>query len=41
LFVIAPDPTTGEPLMWQKKDPPGSLTPAGRQWVDDEWAHIS
>jgi hypothetical protein len=41
LFVIAPDPSTGEPRMWQKTIPPGSMAPAGRQWVDDEWAHIS
>jgi len=41
LFVIAPDPTTGDPIMWKKTVPPGSLSPAGRQWVDDQWAHIS
>lgn len=40
-FVIAPDPTTGEPLMWEKTEPPGSLSPSGRKWVDDEWLHVS
>jgi hypothetical protein len=40
-FVIAPDPTTGEPIMWEKTEPPGSLSPSGRKWVDDEWAHVS
>lgn len=39
-FVVAPDPTTGEPLLWIKKVPPGTLRPAGRKWVDKEWASI-
>lgn len=39
-FVIAPDPTTGEPTLWKKQDPPGSLQPAGRDWVDAQWVHI-
>jgi len=39
-FVIAPDPTTGEPLLWEKTEPPGTLRPAGREWVDKEWASI-
>lgn len=39
-FVIAPDPTTGEPLLWEKTEPPGSMRPAGREWVDKEWASI-
>jgi hypothetical protein len=41
LFVIIPDPATGEPIMWEKTIPPGSLKPAGREWVDKGWAHIS
>jgi len=39
-FVIAPDPTSGEPILWKKAIPPGSLSPAGRDWVDHEWASI-
>lgn len=39
-FVVAPDPTTGEPTLWKKEDPPGSLTPAGRDWVDAPWVRI-
>ena len=39
-FVIAPDPTTGEVLLWTKAEPPGTMTPAGRDWVDKEWASI-
>jgi len=39
-FVITPDPTTGEPLLWEKTEPPGSMRPAGREWVDKEWAAI-
>ncbi len=36
-FVIAPDPTTGDPVLWKKTEPPGSLEPAGRAWVDAQW----
>ncbi len=39
-FVVAPDPTTGEPLLWERTEPPGTLQPAGREWVDKEWAAI-
>jgi hypothetical protein len=39
-FVIAPDPTTGDPMLWKKTEPPGSLAPAGRDWVDREWKRI-
>jgi hypothetical protein len=39
-FVIAPDPATGEPLLWTKTIPPGTLRKAGRDWVDHEWAMI-
>jgi len=40
-FVIAPDPATGEPALWKKNVPPGSMTRAGRDWVDAEWASIN
>lgn len=36
-FVLAPDPATGELLMWERWDPPGRLKPAGRDWVDRNW----
>lgn len=39
-FVVAPDPSTGKPLLWEKTVPPGSLRPAGREWVDKKWAKI-
>jgi hypothetical protein len=39
-FVVAPDPTSGEPLLWEKTEPPGTMRPAGRDWVDHEWASI-
>jgi len=39
-FVIAPDPATGEPTLWTKTIPPGTLRKAGRDWVDHEWAMI-
>lgn len=36
-FVVAPDPVSGEPTMWIKTVPPGTLSPAGRDWVDAKW----
>ena len=39
-FVIAPDPNTGDPVLWQKTVPPGTLTKATRNWIDAEWAKI-
>ena len=39
-FVMVPDPTTGEPRLFEKTEPPGELRPAGRKWVDAEWADI-
>ncbi|HVY16430.1 MAG TPA: hypothetical protein VHB27_14485 [Rhodopila sp.] len=39
-FVIAPDPTTGEPKLWEKTDPPGSMAPAGKKWVDTQWESV-
>ena len=37
-FVVAPDPTTGEPTFWVRSDPPGTLMPAAPDWVQNEWA---
>jgi len=39
-FVIAPDPTTGEPTLWQKTDPPGSMKPMGKDWLSAEWTSV-
>jgi len=39
-FVVAPDPATGNPQMYQKKDPPGTLTPVTKDWVDAQWAQV-
>ncbi len=39
-FVIAPDPTSGEPTLWKKTEPPGSMVPAGKNWVDTQWESI-
>lgn len=39
-FVIAPDPVSGEPQLWQKTEPPGSMAPAEREWVDKQWARV-
>ncbi len=37
-FVIAPDLITGQPQLWMKTVPPGSLSPADDDWAKDEWA---
>lgn len=39
-FVIAPDPTTGEAAMFQRTDPPGTLSPVKKEWVDAAWAMV-
>jgi hypothetical protein len=40
LFVIAPDPTTGQPQMWRKDDPDGTLAPLGDDWVEAPWCQF-
>lgn len=39
-FVIAPDPTTGEPALWAKDDPPGTLRPMEKKWLDTDWQTV-
>ena len=36
-FVIAPDPVSGEPMMWQKTDPPGKMRKLGGKWLQASW----
>ncbi|MEP3331644.1 hypothetical protein [Sedimentitalea sp.] len=40
-FVVAPDPRTGEPMLWQKTDPPGSMVLLDSKWIDDEWRMVT
>lgn len=40
-FVVAPDPVSGEPVMWNKTVPPGTLTKVTRDWIDAQWAVIN
>jgi len=39
-FVVAPDPISGEPMMWEKTDPPGSMRKLGGDWLQTEWAFM-
>ncbi|MDK3075380.1 hypothetical protein QO034_20070 [Sedimentitalea sp. JM2-8] len=37
-FVVAPDPISGKPMLWQRTDPPGSMRLApSKDWIDREW----
>lgn len=37
-FVVAPDPISGKPMLWQRTDPPGSMQLApSKDWIDREW----
>lgn len=38
VFVIAPDPRTGEAQLWKQYNPPGNLVPMGEKWVDARWS---
>ncbi|WP_299044463.1 hypothetical protein [uncultured Tateyamaria sp.] len=40
-FVIAADPLTGEPYMWEKTDPPGTMTRVKSKWLKKEWALVT
>ncbi|WP_095587958.1 hypothetical protein [Actibacterium ureilyticum] len=37
MFVMAPDPRTGELQLWKQYNPPGNLVPMGEDWVDAGW----
>jgi hypothetical protein len=36
-FAVAPDPVTGEPVMWLQCDPPGTLSPLPEEWLEEGW----
>ncbi|MEP2717914.1 hypothetical protein [Pseudophaeobacter sp.] len=39
-FVAAPDPVTGDLVMWQKNVATGRMTLAGKNWEDSNWYEI-
>jgi len=39
-FVVIADPATGLPGLFRRADPPGTLTPATKDWVDAQWARV-
>ena len=41
LFVIAPDPLTGEPDLWSKSVIGGKLSQVDDRWLKAEWSKIS
>ncbi len=40
LFVMAPDPMSGQLIMWSQSLPSGSMTPLGEKWVDAGWSEV-
>ncbi len=36
-FVVAPDPRTGDLIMWKKDVISGDMTPLGQNWTDGAW----
>jgi len=38
LFVIAPDPISGELMMWRKEKFSGKMEPAGEEWTNASWS---
>lgn len=39
-FVAAPDPVTGDLVMWKKDAFTGRMTPAGQNWEDSNWYEV-
>lgn len=39
-FVIATNPLTGAASLYSKTDPPGTLRPMGKKWVDTDWQTV-
>ena len=37
LFVIAPDPLTGEPRMWMKSVVGGKMSKVDEKWLTSDW----
>jgi hypothetical protein len=40
-FVVAPDPISGEPMMWEKTDPPGSMEKLDGDWLQASWGLLN
>ncbi len=38
VHVVAPDPMTGEPKLWEKREPGGTMEPADDDWINGNWA---
>ena len=40
LFVIAPDPLTGEPKLWEKDAIGGDVLPMKDEWLEKKWSAV-
>jgi len=39
-FVFVPDPVSGEPKLFKRDDPSGTLSAVDKKWVDKQWARV-
>lgn len=39
-FVVAPNPVTGEAMLYQQDIPSGRLYPMGEDWIDTQWMEV-
>jgi hypothetical protein len=39
-FVVAPDPRSGDLVLWKRYMPSGRMVPAGDDWADAQWMEI-
>lgn len=40
MFVLCPDPETGQPKMFERADPGGKLRPMGEDWLKTNWLRV-
>ena len=40
-MVVAPDPSTGEPTLWQKGDPGGKFSRETPDWLEAGWKYTN
>lgn len=41
LIVAAPDPITGDPMLFKRTEPPGTLKPVDKNWIEGSWSRVT